>query len=131
MAEIDNSISTNYPTILNGVTYAPFKTWNIRFNDNVTMHETEGGEQEDSITRKGRMSISVQTTCLENVAHSLALLEDVDKFKAKFYDIKTQDYIEIDCRVASGSMSVSLKEKTAKLKYCAGVYNVSFTLEEF
>ena len=131
MADTDNSLSTNYPILLNNVQYDPFKSWNIHFNDNVTTHETEGGEQEDSVTRRGRRSISVTTKCLESVAHSLSLLEDLDTFKAKFYNIKTQAYVEIDCRVAAGSMNINLAEKTSKLKYCPGLYNVSFTLEEF
>lgn len=127
-----NTLYDLFPTILNGVTYKPFKTWNVRYNDYVTTHETEGGTQEDTVTRRGRRSIQVSTTCLEPLARQLAGLEDLDEFQAKFYDIKTGGYVQTQVRVATGSMSISLKEKTAsKISYCKGVYTVSFTLEEF
>lgn len=125
------SLQSTYPTILNGVEYAPFKVWNIKFNDNVTTHETEGGTQEDSVTRRGRRSISCSTTCVESLATQLACLEDLDSFTAKFFNIKTGAYVETTVRVAAGSMSVSLLDKSAKLDYCNGIYQVSFTLEEF
>lgn len=125
------SLQATYPTILNGVTYAPFKTWNVKFNDNVTTHETEGGAQEDSVTRRGRRTITASTTCLQALATQIAALEDLDSFTAKFYNIKQNAYVETTVRVAPGSMSVNLVEKSAKLGTCLGIYRVSFTLEEF
>lgn len=125
------SLQSTYPTYLNGVEYQPFKRWDISYNDTGVTHETEGGAQEDSTTRRGRRSISVSTTCLEALATQLAQLQDLDEFPAKFFDIKTGGYVETDVRVAYGSMSISLAEKSANLDYCKGKYTVSFTLEEF
>lgn len=129
--ELTGSLQQDFPTIINGVTYHPFKRWRVSFNDSVTTHETEGGTQEDTVTRKGRRSISVSTKCLEPLARQLSALNDLDKFAVKFYDIKTAEYVEIDMRIAPGSMDVDLAEKTADLEYCRGIYTVSFTLEEF
>lgn len=127
----DTSLQGNYPTILNNVTYQPFGTWDVTFVDYVTTHETEGGSQEDSVTRRGRRSIRVGTSCLEPLARQLAGLEDLDEFTAKFYNIKTGSYVETTVRVKSGSMTISKKKKTDTLQYCKGLYDVSFTLEEF
>lgn len=126
-----SSLQSVYPTILNGVEYEPFKRWDVKYNDSVHTHETEAGTQEDSVTRRGRRSISCSTTCVESLATQLALLEDLDQFTAKFFNIKTGAYVETTVRVAPNSMSVSLLEKSAKLEYCKGLYSVSFTLEEF
>lgn len=125
------SLATDYPTIINGVTYQPFKQWDIKYNDVKTIHETEAGTQEDVIINTGRRSIGVSTTCLQPLATQLVNLEDLDNFEVRFYDIKTNGYITSLMRVAPGSMSCGLKEKTARLSSTKGVYNVSFTLEEY
>jgi hypothetical protein len=123
-------LKTDYPTIINGVTYEPFKTWDITNNDVVTTHETEGGTQEDVVIRKGRKSIAVSTTCLPAIANSLVQLEDLTEFPVKFFDVKTLGYVTLTMRVAPSSMTVSLKEGSSRLTV-NGVYTVSFTLEEF
>lgn len=121
----------NYPIILNGVEYEPFKTWDVSYADSVTTHETEGGTQEDTVVRKGRRVISVSTTCVDTIAAQLAALNDLDMFSATFFDIKTGQSITTDVRVRAGSMSVKLKEKSADLTTVNGIYSVGFTLEEF
>ena len=125
------SLASNYPIEIRGEQYAPFKTWSITYNDSVTVHETEGGQQEDTVVRRGRISIAVSTVCLEDVANKLSLLEDLGTFTVKFYDIKTKGYVTINARVAPNSMVIALKEGSAKLGSTNGVWNVSFTLEEF
>ena len=124
-------LKTDYPIEIKGQQYAPFKQWDITYNDTVTTHETEAGTQEDVILRKGRRSIAVATTCLDDIASELALLEDEASFTVKFYDIKTKGYVTINARVAAGSMNISLKPKSSNLSATNGVYTVSFTLEEF
>lgn len=123
-------LKTDYPTIINGVTYEPFKTWDITNNDVVTTHETEAGTQEDVVIRKGRKSIAASTTCLPAIANSLVQLEDLTEFPVKFFDVKTLGYVTLTMRVAPSSMTVSLKEGSSRLNV-NGVYTVSFTLEEF
>ena len=124
-------LQTNYPIVLNGDDYQYFKTWGITRNDYVTTHETEAGTQEDVVTRKGRRSIGVTVTCLQPLVASLVALADLDEFEAKIYDVLTDDYATINVRIGSGSMSYSLKEKSADLDAVNGVWEVSFTLEEF
>ncbi len=124
-------LKTDYPIEINGEQFAPFGQWDITYNDTVTTHETEAGTQEDVILRKGRRSIAVATTCLDERASKLALLEDESSLTVKFYDIKSKDYVTINARVAAGSMNISLKPKSSKLSATNGVYTVSFTLEEF
>lgn len=124
-------LKTDFPIEIKGEQYAPFAQWDVTYNDTVTTHETEAGTQEDVIIRKGRRTIAVSTTCLDDVASKLALLEEEPSFTVKFYDIKTKAYVTIYARVAAGSMSISLKPKSSNLSATNGVYTVSFTLEEF
>lgn len=125
------SLYSVYPVMLNGDTYKPFKKWDVSYNDSVETHETEAGTQEDVVTRKGRRSIAVSTTCLDDVARKLAALQDLDYFECKFYELKTNGYATINMRMAKDSFHASLKEKSAKLNGVNGVWTVSFTLQEF
>ena len=124
-------LQTNYPIVLNGVNYKYFKTWSIKRNDYVTVHETEAGTQEDVITRKGRRSIGVTVTCLQPLVASLLALADMDEFEAKIYDVAIDDYVTIGVRIGANSMSYALKERSADLAAVNGVWTVSFVLEEF
>ena len=124
-------LAKNYPIVLNGVEYQYFKTWSITRNDTVTTHTTESGKQEDVIARKGRRSIAVTVTCLQPLLSSLLALAELDEFEAKIYDPATNNYATIDVRIGAGSMSYALKEKSAYLSEVNGIYQVSFTLEEF
>ena len=124
-------LQTNYPIILNGVEYQYFKTWNIKRNDYVTTHTTEAGTQEDVVTRKGRHSIGVTVTCLQPLLADLLGLADLDEFEAQTYNPALDDYDTMDVRIGTNSMSYKLKEKSANLETVNGVWQVSFTLEEF
>lgn len=124
-------LQKNYPIVLDNVEYQYFKVWNTTRNDYVTIHETEAGTQEDVVTRKGRLSISVSVTCLQPLLASLLSLADMDEFEAKIYNPATDDYDTIDVRIGAGSMSYNLKTGSADLSAVNGVYEVSFTLEEF
>lgn len=124
-------LQTNYPIMLNNVEYQYFKTWNIKRNDYVTTHETEGGTQEDVIIRKGRRSIGVTVTCLQPLLAQLLSLADLDDFEAKIYDPATNNYDTLSVRIGKNSMSYNLKERSADLESVNGVWSVSFTLEEF
>ena len=125
------SLKSNYPVIINGVQYEPFKTWAVMYNDSVVIHETEGGTQEDSISRKGRRSITVGTTCLESVARQLIALQKLPYFNVQFYDLEEGGYVTIRMRVGISSFKASLRDKSSKVNYCNGVWIISFNLEEF
>lgn len=120
-----------FPIILNNEEYKYFKTWNISRNDYVMTHDTEGGTQEDVVTRKGRRSIGVSGTCLQPLLSKLIALAELDEFEARIYEPAVNDYVTILVRIGPGSMSYGLKEKSAKLTTTNGVWSVSFTLEEF
>ena len=124
-------LQDNYPIILNNIPYKYFKTWQITRNDYVVTHETEGGVQEDVVSRKGRKSISVSVTCLQPLVAGLLSLAELDEFEASLYDPAIDDYDTITVRIGAGSMSYGLVEKSADLKTVNGVWQVTFTLEEF
>lgn len=131
MAENVKGLRKNYPIILDGDEYEYFKTWQTTRNDYVTTHETEGGTQEDVISRKGRRSIAVTVTCLQPIVAKLVALAEKDEFEAQIYDVLIDDYVTINVRIGANSMSYALKEKSANLETVNGVWSVSFTLEEF
>lgn len=124
-------LQTNYPIYLNNETYQYFKTWNTSLKDSVTTHETESGKQEDVTTRRGRRSISVSVKCLQPLLAKLLALQELDEFEAEIYDPAIDDYDTMNVRIGAGSMSYALVEKSANLEAVNGVWEVSFTLEEF
>lgn len=124
-------LQKNYPIVLNGTSYKYFKTWKIKRNDYVTTHTTEAGTQEDVINRKGRLSIGVTVTCLQPLLAGLLGLADLGEFEAKIYDAAIDGYATINVRIGTGSMSYGLKTHSADLEAVNGVWEVSFTLEEF
>ena len=124
-------LQNDFPIYLDGVAYQYFKTWSITRNDYVTTHETEAGTQEDVVSRKGRRSIAVTVTCLQPLLAGLIGLAEKDEFEVRIYDPATDDYATMDMRIAANSFNYVLKEKSAKLTTTNGVWNVSFTLEEF
>lgn len=124
-------LQNDFPIYLDGVAYQYFKTWSITRNDYVTTHETEAGTQEDVVSRKGRRSIAVTVTCLQPLLAGLIGLAEKDEFEVRIYDPATDDYATMDMRIAANSFNYGLKEKSAKLTTTNGVWNVSFTLEEF
>lgn len=125
------SLKSNYPIVLNGVEYPYFNTWAVQYQDVVTIHETEGGTQEDSITRKGRRIITVGTTCLESVARNLIGLQALPYFDAKFYDLNEGGYVTVRMRIGASTFKAQLREGSSKVDYCNGVWIISFNLEEF
>lgn len=124
-------LQQNYPIVLNDVEYEYFKTWSTTRNDSVTVHETEGGTQEDVVVRKGRKSISVTVTCLQPLLAGLIALADMDEFEAEIYDPAVDDYATMNVRIGPNTMSYALKQGSADLNAVNGVYEVSFVLEEF
>ena len=124
-------LQTNYPIYLNNETYQYFKTWSTSLKDSVTTHETESGKQEDVTTRRGRRSISVSVKCLQPLLAKLLALQELDEFEAEIYDPAIDDYDTMNVRIGAGSMSYALVEKSANLEAVNGVWEVSFTLEEF
>ncbi len=124
-------LQKNYPIELNGTSYQYFKTWKIKRNDSVTTHTTEAGTQEDVTTRKGRRSIGVTVTCLQPLLAGLVGLAELGQFEAKIYDVVADDYVSINVRIGTNSMSYGLKPKSANLETVNGVWEVSFVLEEF
>lgn len=120
-----------YPIKLNNEVYPYLKTMDTGLNDYVTTHETEGGKQEDVTVRRGRKSIAISGVVLQPLLTKLLALEYLDEFTAEIYDPAIDDYATMLVRIGPGSMSYGLKEKSAKLRTTKGVWNVSFTLEEF
>jgi hypothetical protein len=120
-----------YPIKLNNEVYPYLKTMDTGLNDYVTTHETEGGKQEDVTVRRGRKSIAISGVVLQPLLTRLLALEYLDEFTAEIYDPAIDDYATMLVRIGPGSMSYGLKEKSAKLRTTNGVWNVSFTLEEF
>lgn len=124
-------LQKNYPLILDDVEFKYFKTWNTIRNDYVTTHETEAGTQEDVVARKGRRSIGVTVTCLQPLLAELIALSEKDEFEAQIYEPAVDDYVTIQARVGTGTMTYNLKQGSADLEAVNGVWEASFTLEEF
>lgn len=120
---------TSYPILLDNVTL-PFPSgWAEKYEVVETVNQTEAGTDSIEVSRYDKLSVSVSTTCVSNLATTLAGLRDKDVIVLKMYDLKTNAYKERNVRMRG--FSAKLVKQSQKLSVTNGVWNVSFKLEEY
>lgn len=120
---------TSYPILLNNVTL-PFPSgWDESYDVIETVNQTEAGTDSIEVQRYDKLSVSVSTTCLSDLAETLAGLKDVDVIVLKYYDLKTKAYKERNVRMRNFTAKLSKSSHT--LSVTNGVWDISFKLEEF
>jgi len=93
------------------------------------VNQTEAGTDQIQLVRTGKIKISISTTCLSNELILFKTYSRIPKFNVKYYDAEAHGYVTKAVRMR-GLKYPPLKS-SFKLENVDGVYNVSFTLEEF
>lgn len=94
-----------------------------------TVNQTEAGTDQVQLVRTGKVKISVAHTCL---ADDLILYKTYSlkpKFTLKYYDPTLNGYATKTVRLRG--LKYPIVKGSYRLDGVRGVYNVSFTLEEF
>lgn len=90
---------------------------------------TEAGTEIDLIIRSKRLSISVATTCLDDMLTTFFQFRDMNSFTLTKYDPLTKSSEIATVRMTD--FNYGLVKDSYKLTATNGVWNVSFNLEEF
>ena len=126
-----NSINDEFPTIMNG-TEIPFSpsTWERTPNKIQNLNQSEGGRDIIQKIRSDKMSISVSYAIADYVwVQFFEQLNELDSFVVREYSPRLNGYRDMTCRMEG--FTDNTRRKSQKLASVKGIWEVSFTLEEF
>lgn len=108
----------------------PFpSTWTENSEVVETINQTEAGTQQVEVVRYDRLSVSVGYVCTDTLAKKLKAFSKQNSINVSYYDIETDDYLMRVMRMRK--FSANLRKGSADLLAVRGVWDISFTLEEF
>lgn len=90
---------------------------------------SEGGTDMVDVVRYDKLSISVTTSCFSDLAKTYKQFSKKDSIQVKIYDIIDEAYKTHTMRMRS--FSASRRKDTDNLSTTNGIWDISFTLEEF
>jgi hypothetical protein len=90
---------------------------------------TEAGTEIDLIVRRNKLSVSVSTTCMDDLLKTFFEFRDLDSFSLTKYDPLTKTNVVATVRMTD--FNYGLVPKSHDLEVTNGVWEVSFNLEEF
>lgn len=123
------SIRTNYPMLFN-TTAIPFP--NSYSENSQTIEktkQTEAGTDIVNLIRQNKLKASMSFKCLQTTLQTLASFETENSFVFKRYNPKNGTYEERTVRMRN--FKHNLIKGSEDLSEVDGVWEVSFTLEEF
>lgn len=125
------SIKDTYPIIMNGTSLTFFPTsWERSSNKIQTVNQSEGGRDIIQAVRYDKMSISASFVIADYAwVQFFEQLNELDSFKVKEYSPRDNAYVERTMRIEG--FSDSMRRKSETIDGVKGVWEISFTLEEF
>lgn len=126
-----NSIKSDYPIIMNDTELPFFPTsWERSPNKIQNTNQSEGGRDIIQKIRSDKMSISASFAIADaNWARFFEELNELDALEVKEYSPRLNAYRTMTCRMEG--FSISARRKSEELNGIYGVWDISFTLEEF
>lgn len=113
-------------------TPVPFtKKQGITYTNKQNENETEGGHTIIQTIRKNVFSMSVSTRCLSSVVKIYREFSEKDSFVLTYFDTKTETTATKTVHMEGYSESLVEKSQNFDASVTNGIYDVSFTLEEF
>ena len=120
---------SNFPIKFNNEKIFEPSSWeeNSEVIENVT--QTEAGTDQIVVTRYDKLLISCSFQCSHTWAKKFKTYSTFDEITVSMYDILTETYKNRMMRIRD--FKVSLIEDSWRTRGTNGLYNVSFSLEEF
>ena len=113
-------------------TEVPFtKKNNKTFSNRQNKNETEGGHTIIQTFRKDVLVMSVSTRCLSSVAKIYRQFSKKDSFVLSYFDTETETTEQRTVHLENYSESMVENSYKFDSSVTNGIYDVSFTLEEF
>lgn len=102
--------------------------WTETSNVVESVQTSESGKDLIDVTRYDKLSISVSTVCLSDLAKKYKEYSLKDSIQVQIYDIIEEKYVTREMRIRD--FSASRRKDTDGLAVSNGIWEVSFNLEE-
>lgn len=119
----------DFPVKINGTVLFEASGWEENSAVVENKYETEAGTAQVSVTRYDKLSVSAQYRCHSDWLAVFKQWSQTDSLEVDIYDAQEKGYKRRTMRIRS--FKSSLIEFSERVEDTNGVWDVSFTLEEF
>ncbi len=119
----------DYPVKINGVSLFDADKWTESWEKITNTYTTAAGTEQVDVVRQRKLKIDAQFSCSSSWAHQFAQWSAMDSLSVEIYDTLYGYYGAYYMRIEDYKCSLVKRSKTAK--NTNGLYEISFTLEEF
>ena len=119
----------DYPVLINGVALMESNSWEEESNTIENTYETEAGTDQVSVTRYDKLTVSADFRCHSDWLRQFKQWSKADTLTVQMYDAIANGYVSRTMRMRN--FKQKLVEYSEKLHDTNGVWNVTFSLEEF
>lgn len=119
----------DYPVLINGVALMESNSWEEESNTIENTYETEAGTDQVSVTRYDKLTVSADFRCHSDWLRQFKQWSKADTLTVQMYDAIANGYVSRTMRMRN--FKQKLVEYSEKVHDTNGVWNVTFSLEEF
>lgn len=119
----------DYPVLINGVALMESNSWEEESNTIENTYETEAGTDQVSVTRYDKLTVSANFRCHSDWLRQFKQWSKADTLTVQMYDAIANGYVSRTMRMRN--FKQKLVEYSEKVHDTNGVWNVTFSLEEF
>ena len=119
----------DYPVLINGVVLMESNSWEEESNTIENTYETEAGTDQVSVTRYDKLTVSADFRCHSDWLRQFKQWSKADTLTVQMYDAIANGYVSRTMRMRN--FKQKLVEYSEKVHDTNGVWNVTFSLEEF
>ena len=117
------------PVLINGVALMDSNSWEEESNTIENTYETEAGTDQVSVTRYDKLTVSADFRCHSDWLRQFKQWSKADTLTVQMYDAIANGYVSRTMRMRN--FKQKLVEYSEKVHDTNGVWNVTFSLEEF
>ena len=119
----------NYPLKINGIKIITAESWREERDVVENIYQTEAGTDQVSVTRRDKMTVSASYRCSSRWLKNFLELSKTDPLSVEMYDAEAEGYKTRIMRMRN--FRSDLAKQSERLERTEGIWDVSFTLEEF
>ena len=119
----------DYPTIINNIQLFPPDKWEETSEVVEETYQTEAGTDQASVTRYDKLAVDAQYRVNSEWLKQFKMWAKVDSLDVSIYDATANGYTHRVMRIRD--FKASPVEWSERMKDTDGIWNISFSLEEF
>lgn len=119
----------DYPTIINNIQLFPPDKWEETSEVVEETYQTEAGTDQASVTRYDKLAVDAQYRVNSEWLKQFKMWAKVDSLDVSIYDATANGYTNRVMRMRG--FKASPVEWSERMKDTDGIWNISFSLEEF